>query len=162
MTRAGLTDYVGLHERTPRRELALQMLKKSLKANPPFEEPKTLLPVEEAEIRRDFAIKLEAEIRTNPLLAHFRLNAVQVATILSVPISTLRPGGYLSLRDSGGQQNSTVSVDFPLFVVPGGPELLLGDDDSDKPDFRTMKWVEDQQSQQATLQDVQMSGSTYL
>ncbi|EEU40443.1 uncharacterized protein NECHADRAFT_76718 [Fusarium vanettenii 77-13-4] len=110
-----------LHERTPRRELALQMLKKSLKANPPFEEPKTLLPVEEAEIRRDFAIKLEAEIRTNPLLAHFRLNAMQVATILSVPISTLRPGGYLSLRDSGGQQNSEET----LFQRLEGIRLLV-------------------------------------
>ncbi|RSL94739.1 hypothetical protein CDV31_014180 [Fusarium ambrosium] len=110
-----------LHERTPRRELALQMLKKSLKANPPFEEPKTLLPVHEAEIRRDFAIKLEAEIRTNPFWADFRLNAVQVATILYVPISTLMPGGYLSLRDSGGQLNSAED----LFRRLDGVRLLV-------------------------------------
>ncbi|RSL58311.1 hypothetical protein CEP53_006210 [Fusarium sp. AF-6] len=97
------------------------MLKKSLKANPPFEEPKTLLPVHEAEIRRDFAIKLEAEIRTNPLRADFRLNAVQVATILYVPISTLMAGGYLSLRDSGGQLNS----DGDLFRRPDGIRLLV-------------------------------------
>ncbi|RTE73878.1 hypothetical protein BHE90_011693 [Fusarium euwallaceae] len=108
-----------LHERTSRRELALlQMLKKSLKANPPFEEPKTLLPVEEAEIRRDFAIKLEAEIRTNPLRANFRLNAVQVATILYVPISTLMPGGYLV---SGGQLNSAED----LFRRLDGIRLLV-------------------------------------
>ncbi|RSM14650.1 hypothetical protein CEP52_001322 [Fusarium oligoseptatum] len=96
-------------------------IKKSLKANPPFEEPKTLLPVEEAKIRRDFAIKLEAEIRTNPFWADFRLNAVQVATILYVPISTLMPGGYLSLRDSGGQLNS----DGDLFRRLDGIRLLV-------------------------------------
>lgn len=110
-----------LYERTPRRELVLQTLKKSLKANHPFEEPTTLLPVEEAEIRRDFAIKLEAEIRTDPLRANFRLNAVQVAAILSVPLSTLQPGGYLSPRDYSGQRNS----DETLYTRPVNIRLLV-------------------------------------
>ncbi|KAJ4307708.1 hypothetical protein N0V84_012543 [Fusarium piperis] len=63
-----------------------------------------LLPVDEAEIRRDVAIKLEAEIRTNPMWADFRLNAAQVAIILSVPLFTLQPGGCLSPRDPAGRR----------------------------------------------------------
>lgn len=63
---------------------------------PAFQEPDVLLPVHEAEIRREFAIKIESEIRANPRTANFKLNAAQVATILSVPLSALRPGGYLS------------------------------------------------------------------
>lgn len=73
----------------------LQMLKKSLEADLPFQEPATMLPANEAEIRRDFAIKLEAAIRAKPAFADFRLNAAQLATIISVPLYTLRPGGYL-------------------------------------------------------------------
>ncbi|KAJ4307886.1 hypothetical protein N0V84_012436 [Fusarium piperis] len=90
------------YTRTPRQEMALQMLKKSLEANPSFQEPTILLPVDEAEIRRDLAIKIEAEIRTSPMWANFRLNAAHVAIILSVPLSTLQPGGYLSPRDTMG------------------------------------------------------------
>ncbi|KAL2692104.1 hypothetical protein Neosp_002509 [[Neocosmospora] mangrovei] len=120
-----------LHERIPRRELALQMLKKSLKASPPFEEPNTLLPVQEAEIRRDFAIKLEAEIRTDSLRQDFRLNAVQVATILSVPISTLRPGGYLSpqnLHEDLFQRLNGIIGLVKHFFRPNQDKELLNND----------------------------------
>ena len=65
-------------------------------AEPTFQEPDVLLPVHEAEIRREFAIKIESEIRAHPTTANFKLNAAQVAIILFVPLSTLRPGGYLS------------------------------------------------------------------
>ncbi|UPL01721.1 hypothetical protein LCI18_012655 [Fusarium solani-melongenae] len=51
-------------------------------AEPAFQEPEVLLPVYEAEIRREFAVKIESEIRANPRTANFKLNAVQVATIL--------------------------------------------------------------------------------
>lgn len=42
----------------------------------------------------------------------------------------------------------------------GEPELPPGDDDPDKPDLRTMTWVEDQRSQQATLREIQISETT--
>ncbi|KAJ4227212.1 hypothetical protein NW759_004582 [Fusarium solani] len=94
------------YAREPRHELHFQMLKKSLEADQPFQEPATMLPSHEAEIRRDFAIKLEAAIRAKPVFADFRLNAAQLATILSVPLFTLQPGGYLAPQDSGGQPNN--------------------------------------------------------
>ncbi|RSL85472.1 hypothetical protein CEP51_003320 [Fusarium floridanum] len=86
-----------------------------------FQEPGPLLPLREAEIRRDFAIQIEAAIRAKPMYPHFRLNAGHVATILHVPIFALKKGGYLSLQDSGGKPND---VDTLLARLKGTLDLV--------------------------------------
>ncbi|KAH7249197.1 hypothetical protein B0J15DRAFT_467749 [Fusarium solani] len=58
---------------------------------------------------------IESEIRANPRTANFKLNAVQVATILSVPLSALRPGGYLSSRVLSGEVHQRL-VGLPSLV----------------------------------------------
>lgn len=72
-------------------------------ADQEFQEPDVLLPVHEAEIRREFALQIESKIRTSPGTANFRFNAAQVAVILSVPLCTLRPRGYLSAGVLSGE-----------------------------------------------------------
>ncbi|RSM20087.1 hypothetical protein CDV31_001166 [Fusarium ambrosium] len=110
-----------------------------------FQEPGPLLPLREAEIRRDFAIQLEAAIRANPIYSDFRLNAVQVATILYVPLCTFRLGGYLSLQDSGGQPNNKGTLRVRLvtmldlvdhFLGPGPEENEAADDGFPEPKRR--------------------------
>ncbi|RSM14632.1 hypothetical protein CEP52_001163 [Fusarium oligoseptatum] len=107
-----------------------------------FQEPGPLLPLREAEIRRDFAIQLEAAIRANPIYSDFRLNAVQVATILYVPLCTFRLGGYLSLQDSGGQPNNEGTLRARLiamlepvdhFLSPGSEDDEAADDEQPEP-----------------------------
>lgn len=84
-------------------------------AAPAFQEPGVLLPVHEAEIRREFAIKIVSEIRANPRTANFKLNAAQVAILLSVPLSALRPGGYLSSGVLSGELHQRL-VGLPSLV----------------------------------------------
>ncbi|KAK7398504.1 hypothetical protein QQX98_012112 [Neonectria punicea] len=79
-------------------EQNIEAAKNLLKMDLPFELPTILLPVDEAAIRRDYAVKIESTIRgMAPNTEDFRLNAVQLATILTVPLSTLKDNsGYLS------------------------------------------------------------------
>ncbi|RSL69183.1 hypothetical protein CEP54_002459 [Fusarium duplospermum] len=86
-----------------------------------FQDPTPLLPFREAEIRREFAIQIEAAIRAHPMYPDFRLNAGHVATILHVPISALEQGGYLSLQDSVGEPNS---VDALVARLTGTLDLV--------------------------------------
>ncbi|KAH8648999.1 hypothetical protein BGZ61DRAFT_376214 [Ilyonectria robusta] len=75
-------------------ERVIHAVKSSLKMDLPFEKPRNLLPLDEAEIRRHHAIKIESHIRTYD--PNFQINAVQLAIILLVPLSVLKRHGYLS------------------------------------------------------------------
>ncbi|KAJ4271932.1 hypothetical protein NW762_000641 [Fusarium torreyae] len=74
------------------------MLKNMLRADHPFQKPASLLPDDEIELRYDFAKQLEKKIQMSD--SSFRLNAAHVSVILTVPLSALGNGGWLSPKDT--------------------------------------------------------------
>nr|CEG05141.1 unnamed protein product [Fusarium clavum]CEG05887.1 unnamed protein product [Fusarium clavum] len=80
------------------KELA-ESFEKIAKANFPWSEPQTSDLVKHKEERLDHASKIQAKIAENTSFAtktgKFRLNAAHVATILILPIESLRKGDWL-------------------------------------------------------------------
>ena len=72
----------------------VSMLEKLLMDDPPFQEPSQLIPIDEAEIRCEYARNIYKEIRKQ--LPNYDLDAQAVALIMTVPLSALKPDGRLS------------------------------------------------------------------
>ncbi|KAL6923029.1 hypothetical protein FSST1_000303 [Fusarium sambucinum] len=67
---------------------------KSLQAKSQYSEPKSILPVDEVELRRDYASRIENRLTTS--LPDFELTSVHLAAIMITPLINLERGGYLS------------------------------------------------------------------
>ncbi|GKU03040.1 hypothetical protein FLAG1_05019 [Fusarium langsethiae] len=78
-------------------ELA-QAVKVLLKAEPEYAKPSSIIPTEEIEIRRDYAVQIQKKI----LKAYpgFKLTPVHLATIMTTPLHNLQRDGHLSYRDN--------------------------------------------------------------
>ncbi|KAF5021711.1 hypothetical protein F66182_6238 [Fusarium sp. NRRL 66182] len=74
----------------------------------------TLVPAaEEVLARRDYAIKIEVAIRRH-YMPEFRLKAEHLAGIMTVPMSSLEPGGYLSPVVMEGSTHIVTGEDLAL------------------------------------------------
>lgn len=70
------------------------LIKKTLSADALFQSPISLLPGDEMEERHDHAKAIQKRVRS--VDKRFSLTALDVAVILNVPLSQLRPNGNLS------------------------------------------------------------------
>ncbi|KAH6895871.1 hypothetical protein B0T10DRAFT_228300 [Thelonectria olida] len=86
-----------LHRRPGVPEGHLIALKKLMRADPAFETPHQLLPVDEAAAKLDYARQIEKRIRKHyPPAPDFRFNQTQIALVAILPLSSFKDGGNLS------------------------------------------------------------------
>ncbi|RGP76510.1 hypothetical protein FSPOR_185, partial [Fusarium sporotrichioides] len=74
----------------------VRAVKVLLQASPEYVKPTTLIPTDEVEIRREYAIKIEKRIIQGT--PDFKFTAVHLAAVMITPLSNLQRHGYLSDR----------------------------------------------------------------
>ncbi|KAG5748537.1 hypothetical protein H9Q70_008787 [Fusarium xylarioides] len=85
-------------EQTADQQNRATWIKKILSANALFQNPVSLLPVDEITERHDHAKAIQKKLQSAPGKEKVYLTAVDVAVILTVPLSQLRPNGNLSAK----------------------------------------------------------------
>ncbi|RSL91711.1 hypothetical protein CDV31_015398 [Fusarium ambrosium] len=104
-----------LHDRTDVPEGQLQALKELMKADPAYQKPRDLVPLDDISIKTEYALKIQKRIqRYVPGAKDFRLNNVHLAVIWSAPLSTFGDGGTLSARATAVDLHKHLEALAPL------------------------------------------------
>lgn len=84
-------------------------------ANPSYQSPSALVPLDEVEIRTDYALKIQEKIRrVVEETKDFSLNNLHIAMFCVMPLSTFQSGGELSPDRRARALHQSLEAQLPL------------------------------------------------